>query len=74
VHGDPKKKILLGVDEDEHQVWRVDPGAWSEDKAPWLPEESSTWTRSGEATGPSRKVETLTKGRSSGDVMKACFQ
>jgi hypothetical protein len=20
VHGDPKKKILLGVDEDEHQV------------------------------------------------------
>jgi hypothetical protein len=27
VHGDPKKKILPGVDEDEHQVWRVDPGA-----------------------------------------------
>jgi hypothetical protein len=39
-----------------------------------LPEEPLTLLESCEANTPSRKVETLTKGRSSGDVTEACFQ
>jgi hypothetical protein len=73
VDEDPKRKILLGAYEDKHQV----AGKWDQrlkvrkrrhdrQKNP-RPEQNQT------KPTPSRKVETLTNGRSSRDVSELYF-